>query len=299
MLNKPRAIPANPRAGTLKPARFLDPKSDLVFKKIFGEKQELTISFLNSILPLSEGHLIESVSYLPTEQTPRIPVMKNTIVDVKCTDQSGRIFIVEMQFNWSTNFMKRMLFGASRAYVQQLGKGEDYRSLCPVYGLSIINENFDDSKEWFHHYKTVNIKNPSKILPGLKLIFLELQKFKPQTFAHRKMGVLWLRFLREIDETVVDVPHDFLENPLLNQALEIAQESEYSAAELEAYDRYWDAVRVEKTIEHDAREEGKRESKRELARNMLLEGFDMQLIAKMTSLPLEIIQELKYGLQKE
>lgn len=273
----------------LKPSRFLDPKSDLVFKKIFGEKKELTISFLNGILPLPEGHLIQTISYLPSEQTPRIPTLKNTIVDVKCTDESGRVFIVEMQLNWSTNFMKRMLFGASKAYVQQLPKGEQYDSLCPVYGLGIINENFDSSEEWFHHYKTVNIKNPHKVLPGLELIFLELQKFKPQSFEERKMGVLWLRFLKEIDENVVDVPQEFLDNPFVHQALEIAQESGYSAAELDSYDKYWDAIRVEKTIAKDANELGRKE----VAKNMVLEGLEVSLIAKMTGLSIDVITDLE------
>ena len=274
--------------------------------------------------------MITSLEYLPSEQAPRIPTMKNTIVDVKCTDESGRIFIVEMQFNWFTSFMKRILFGVSKAYVQQLKKGEDYESLCPVYGLAIINENFDKSEEWFHHYKTVNIKNPSSVLPGLELLFLELQKFKPQTFEHRKMGILWLRFLKEIDENVVDVPTEFTENPLINQALEMTQESAYSAAELEAYDRYWDAIRVEKTIAVEARKEGEKiglekgekigiekgekigiekgekigidlgieKNRIETAKSMIIEGCEVHLIAKVTHLSVSAIKKLKSELNK-
>ena len=309
-----RETTRNKRRG-LKPARFLDPKSDLVFKKIFGEHKELTISFLNGILPLSEGHLIETIEYLPTEQTPRIPTMKNTIVDVKCTDESGRIFIVEMQFNWFTSFMKRILFSASKAYVQQLGKGENYESLCPVYGLAIINQNFDASEEWFHHYKTVNVKNPSMILPGLELIFLELKKFKPQTLEHRKMGVLWLRFLKEINESVVDVPIELAENPLISQALEMAQESAYSPAELESYDRFWDAVRVEETIAAEAMKLGIEKGEKlgiekgeklgiernrvETAKGMLVKGCEVQFIAEITTLSVEVIERLRIELESE
>src|SRR5271170_1111708 len=107
-----------------KPLRLLDPKSDIVFKKIFGQHPNLIKSFLNGILPLPEGRLIESLEYLTPEQSPRIPSMKNTIVDVKCTDQEGRIFIVEMQMTWSKSFLKRFLFGTSKAYVQQLEAGK-------------------------------------------------------------------------------------------------------------------------------------------------------------------------------
>src|SRR3569832_436696 len=124
---------------TFKPARFIDPKSDLDFKKIIDQNPDLVKSFLNGVLPLDDDHLIDHVDYILPEQSPRIPTLKNTIVDVKCTDQHGRIFIVEMQLNWTTNFKNRLLFGVSKAYVQQIHKGEDYQSLCPVYGLGIIN----------------------------------------------------------------------------------------------------------------------------------------------------------------
>jgi predicted transposase/invertase (TIGR01784 family) len=290
---------------TLKPARFLDPKTDIVFKKIFGQNPDLIKSFLNGVLPLAEGHLIEEVTYLPSEQSPRIPTMKNTIVDVKCTDQHGRIFIVEMQLHWTNTFTKRLLFGASKAYVQQLGNGEEYKSLCPVYGLGVINAVFDaETEEWFHHYRTVNVKDSKKILEGLELVFLELPKFKPQTFQHKKMGVLWLRFLREINDRLVDVPPEFTANPDLNKAMELAQESAYTPGELDSYDKYWDAIRVEKTFILDSyekgeqagraegREEGREKEKRDMARKMLQKGMDINMVRDLTELTVEDIKSL-------
>jgi len=80
---------------SFKPARFLDPKTDIVFKKIFGQNPDLIKSFLNGVLPLRDDQMIEEVTYLTAERSPRIPTMKNTIVDVKCRDQTGRIFIVD------------------------------------------------------------------------------------------------------------------------------------------------------------------------------------------------------------
>ena len=286
---------------TLKPARFLDPKSDIVFKKIFGQNPDLIKSFLNGVLPLPDDALIDDLTYLTPEQSPRIPTMKNTIVDVKCKDQRGRIFIVEMQLIWTSSFTKRLLFGASKAYVQQLNTGEEYQSLCPVYGLGIINEIFDrETEEWFHHYRTINVKDSTKILEGLELVFLELPKFKPQTFQHRKMGVLWLRFLKEMNDKLVDVPEEFIKNPDLSKAMELTQESSYSLAELEDYDKYWDAVSVEKTIivdsydkgKEEGREEGREEEKVDMARKMIQKGMDIQTISDLTDLPTEVIKSL-------
>src|ERR1700733_1845912 len=85
-------------------SRYLDPKSDIVFKKIFGQHPHLLKSFLNAVLPLPEDGLIESIHYLPSEQVPPIPAFKYTVVDVRCTDRQDRTFIVEMQIQWTTGF---------------------------------------------------------------------------------------------------------------------------------------------------------------------------------------------------
>ncbi len=77
----------------LKHGKLLDPKADVVFKKIFGQNKDLVKSFLNSLLPLPEDGLIESLEYLPSEQIPLTPLKKYSIVDVRCIDQKGRQFI--------------------------------------------------------------------------------------------------------------------------------------------------------------------------------------------------------------
>jgi len=274
---------------------LLDAKSDVVFKKIFGQHPDLIKSFLNGILPLPDDRLIESVVYLTPEQSPRIPSMKNTIVDVKCTDQKGRIFIVEMQLSWRASFKNRFLFGASKAYVQQMKRGKAYESLCPVYGLAILNESFEKSKEWFHHYKLTNVKDQDKSLEGLELIFIELQKFKPQTPEHRKIGLLWLRFLKEADE-LLSIPKEFEDNPDLAMAVELAQESAYTRAELDAYDHYLDAVRVEQTVRVDSYVEGEQSGSdkkaREVAKTLIADGMPLEKVCKITGLSPEEAKKL-------
>ncbi|MDR2775416.1 MAG: Rpn family recombination-promoting nuclease/putative transposase, partial [Tannerella sp.] len=71
-------------------ARYLDPKNDLIFKRIFGEHPNLLRSFLNAVMPLKADQQIESLEYLQTEQVPDNPAKKNSIVDVRCMDNYGR-----------------------------------------------------------------------------------------------------------------------------------------------------------------------------------------------------------------
>ena len=43
-------------------ARYLDPKNDLTFKRIFGEHPELLIKFLHAVMPLGTGKKLACLS---------------------------------------------------------------------------------------------------------------------------------------------------------------------------------------------------------------------------------------------
>ncbi|MCL2727170.1 MAG: Rpn family recombination-promoting nuclease/putative transposase, partial [Bacteroidales bacterium] len=69
-------------------AQYLDPKNDLTFKRVFGEHKHLCMSLINSMLPLENP--IETIEYQSNELIPELTdVLRNTIVDVRCTDSAG------------------------------------------------------------------------------------------------------------------------------------------------------------------------------------------------------------------
>jgi predicted transposase/invertase (TIGR01784 family) len=295
--------------------RYLDPKNDLTFKKIFGEHPHLLISFLNNVLPLEEGRKILSIEYLPAELTPSIPLFKHSIVDVRCKDNEDRQFIVEMQMLWTNSFMNRVLFNASKAFVKQLEKGEQYELLQPVYAVSLVNQNFDlETESYFHHYKIVNVEMPDKLMTGLEFVFIELPKVKARNLKDRALGVLWLRFMAEIKDLDESISAEFLEYKELKEASEILMESAFNSAELESYDRYWDSISVEKTIWHDARKEGltegreegkiegkiegKEEERDEIVGRAYREGVSIPLISKITGISENEVEDIlrKLGL---
>jgi predicted transposase/invertase (TIGR01784 family) len=280
--------------------RYLDPKNDLVFKRVFGEHPVILRSLLNALLPLPSDGKIVSLEYLPTEQVPQLPLLKRTIVDVRCVDQVGRQFIVEMQMSWTAAFMQRVLFSTSKAYVQQLEKGEQYELLQPVMGLSLLDDVFERSAEFYHHYKIVNVDAPERTIEGLELVFIELPKFR----ASGKDATLkeaWLRYLRETGAS--DAPEhvrmlqDELasQSPEIEEALSLAGESAFSRAELEAYDRYWDAIRSERTLisgkykdglkvgREEGREEGRKEEREAIVAKLVASGMSLEAARKVVS----------------
>ncbi len=238
--------------------RYLNPKADLTFKKVFGEHPDLIMSLLNALLPFeSADDEIEEIEYLTPELVPDTPLKKNSIVDVRCRDRCGRQFIVEMQMLWSSAFMQRVLFNASKAYVRQLDGNVRYELLQPVYSLSLVNDIFEpDLPGYYHDYRIVQVEHTDKVIEGLRFIFVELPKFTPQTYNEKKMQVLWLRYLTEIDDKTREVPGELLANPEIKKAVNQIEVSAYNDAQLLGYDDFWDAVRVEKTIVSDALRKG-------------------------------------------
>ncbi len=291
-------------------AKYLDPKADLTFKKVFGEHPDLVISLLNALLPFkTKEEEITDVTYLQPEMVPENPWRKNSIVDVRCRDGRGRQFIVEMQMLWSEEFMQRVMFNSAKAYVRQLEQGEKYELLEPVYSLNLVNEVFEkDIPEYYHYYRMVHEMYSERVIDGLHLVFVELPKFKPHTMTEKKMHVLWLRYLTEIEEKTREVPKELLDNREIRKALTIVEESAYSPEQLMGYEKFWDIISTEKTFISSAlrkglaegraegiekgRAEGEQSKALDIARNLKTIGICNADIMKATGLTEEEINNL-------
>ena len=158
---------------------------------------------------------------------------------------------------------------------------------------------------YYHYYHLVHDLDSNKVLDGLHIVFVELPKFKAKNLTEKKMQILWLRFLTEIDrDGADDVSQDLLDNPQTGEALEIVRESGLNDVERAAYEGFWDRVSIETskknrlaeaeaklnaaTAERDAAVEKLRQS----ARQMKADGLPVETIAKYTGLTAEEIARL-------
>jgi predicted transposase/invertase (TIGR01784 family) len=233
---------------------FADPKTDFVFKRIFGaaERKPLLIALLNHLLELEGDHLILDLQHLSLEQHVAIPELKLSIVDVKCTDASGRRFVVEMQVAKVEGLERRIVYNVSKAYVLQLRSAGEYPTLCDVVGVTICN-----FKLWPTRLKKsgrfkvpmlsrwrMQEQHSGKVgLSQVQYAFLELPKYaagaEPQTMVDK-----WAYFFREAKNLNV-IPPALAEGPF-REALDVARTSSFSPEEWEAYERA-------KMAEQDAR----------------------------------------------
>ncbi|MBO7145172.1 MAG: Rpn family recombination-promoting nuclease/putative transposase [Salinivirgaceae bacterium] len=284
-------------------SKYLDPKADLTFKKVFGQHKNLVQSLLNALLPLPDGMEIKSVEYLTPENIPDNPAKKYSIVDVRCTDNYGRHFIVEMQSFWTQEFFSRTVFNAAAAYSGQLGRGISFAELKDVYALSLVNEEsfcFSDDGDCIQEYYLMNKRHTEDIRTNISLIFVELPKFNPTNKGDKAMKKLWLKFLTEINENTIDAAPELLENKEISQALEIVRSSAYTPGELAAYQKYLLDTSIEKSAfegerrrgREEGRAEGREEEKLEIARNLKKAGIDIKIIVQSTGLTTDEIAKL-------
>ncbi|MDR3296736.1 MAG: Rpn family recombination-promoting nuclease/putative transposase [Prevotellaceae bacterium] len=264
-------------------SRYLDPKNDLTFKRVFGEHKHLCMSLLNSLLPLTQP--IVSIEYEPNEMVPVKPEYKNSLVDVSCVDAIGRRFIVEMQMLWTDSFMSRMLLNASKALVRQLGKGEEFEELQPVYALSLVNRNFrKDTEEHYHRYLITDVAAVDQQIKGMEFVFVELPKFKAKNITERRLQILWLRYLTEINEATESAPADLVANAEVKEAMECVERFSYTEAELIAYEKFRDAVMTHRSMLRDSEKVGAKKKAFSVTANLLKKGMSVSEIAEVTGL---------------
>ena len=305
--------------------RYLDPKADLTFKRVFGEHPDLVISLLNALLPLNKGEEIQSVEYLTPFHAPDNLFFNENVVNVKCTNNNGSHFFVQIQTFWAPSFSLHVKPNSSKAYISKLGKriGMNYQE--PVFSLNLVREIVDaDVDNYYHFYDIVQDDLTERIIDNFHLVFVELPKFTPHTMNEKKMQVLWLRYLTEIDGYMETVPQELLDNPEINKAMEVVEESAFSPEQLLGYDKFWDIIRTETTLYNsgvrqgreegeaiglekgreegraEGREEGRAEGREEgraeivmaIARRMKSKGSSFADIQELTGLSEEEIRDL-------
>ncbi len=223
---------------------FADPKTDVIFKKIFGEKAHkgLLIELLNALLELDDAHRIVDIEYLSPEQVPPRRDLKLSILDVKCTDVRGTRYVVEMQVIEVEGFQKRVVYNACKAYTTQLGVGGPYPGLNDVIAVTICDFVLWPQKAEDGGYRVPMLsrwRNQEQHggelgLHEVQYVFLELPKGdadkRPRTTVDR-----WAYFFREAGE-LDHIPEELAEAPF-GEALEVARTMNLTEEEWTEYER--------------------------------------------------------------
>lgn len=293
--------------------QFLNPRTDLAFKKIFGSGQsrDILLSFLNAILHLQSPYQIVDITIVDPYQAPKIAGLKNSYLDVKAVDESGKSYIIEMQVLNVESFEKRILYNACKGYANQIGSGEDYHLLNDVIAITVTNfVLFPERDSTISQFK-LRADDGDVYSDDLELVFAELPKFKQTEQQLTSVIDKWLFFLKHADDLTV-VPSNLSSVPEIKHALEIANRATWTEKELEEQERFEIAIQdqrgaislAEKKAEARGKAEGIAEGKAEgkaegitegvesVAINLLRSGMAIEQVATVCGLSVEQLNKL-------
>ena len=221
--------------------KFINPKVDYAFKKIFGTQQskDILISFLNAIIYNGEK-TIKDLTIVNPFNPGKIISLKETYLDVKAVLVDGSIVIIEMQMARMTAFNKRVAYNLSKAYANQLDKGENYPLLNPAIALTITDfilfKNTDDNINKDDYINKFVFQEETKkykcLEKELRLIFVELPKFKKSLSELKNLTDKWIYFLQEA-ASFDKIPENLGEVAEIEQALNMANFINMTPEELE------------------------------------------------------------------
>jgi len=215
--------------------RFINPKTDLAFKKIFGSdsSREILADFLDSLLYGHRG-VIADVEIINPWLAPKIRGVKDTYLDVRARLKDGRQVIIEMQVLNVEGFEKRILYNAAKAYSVQLPSGGDYADLSPVIALTLTD--FVMFQGLGPYLSRFTLKEKDFLLDypqdDLELVFVELPKFGKSLGELESQAERWLYFIRHAKDLTA-IPAEFQADPPLRHAFDLANAAQLSPEEEE------------------------------------------------------------------
>ena len=189
---------------------------------------------------------------------------------------------IEVNNNSSLEVLERNMEYAHRLYSKKIRRGEENYQYTQVIQFNLNNFAFKGNDKIVDIYTVTNDDN---IGLSNKLIFVQI--YVPN--LRKKWYTKGMKSLSEEEKYILalvemdlDKLNDLGGENIMDEYVKEAEEVSFEGGVGEAYDKEW-----------ALRDQGKRESKKEIAKNMLNEGIDINIIIKCTGLTNEDINALK------
>ncbi|NEO48484.1 MAG: Rpn family recombination-promoting nuclease/putative transposase [Moorea sp. SIO4A3] len=270
--------------------RFISPKTDFAFKKIFGssESKEVLISFLNALIYQGESR-INNLEIIDPYNAGYTTELKDTYLDVKAILNDGSTVIIEMQVLNVPAFDKRVIYNLAKTYSTQLKYGEGYSKLKPVIALTITDFTmFEQTDRYLTRF--LFQEEQEKFIyrnQHLTMVFVELPKFSRSLEDLETASEKWIYFMKEAPNLEA-IPDTLSEIPEIAQALTIANQANMSRKDLEELHKREVFMEDRKGEIRQALEQGREEGR------LLMQGLiSRQLEGKLGAIPSEILEEIQ------
>lgn len=284
----------------------INPKIDLVFKKLFGseENKDILLSLINAILPLHQQ--IAEISLKNPYNVSDYAEGKLSILDIKAQDENGVQYDIEMQIRGSDFYGKRALFywakmfGSQLDYVVDDTKDKDveigYSDLKKCIVISLMDFNYFEDKKYNRYFtlKDGDTNETHKGLDYLDLYFIELKKFKGKLQTVKTTLERWITFLNNAHKYTKDnLPQELAEVKEIRKASLKLDTMYLDEKEKRYYEGQQKFLIDENSRLKEAIEKAEINSKTEIAKNSITAGLTNEIIVQITGLTTEQVQALR------
>ncbi len=271
---------------------IIDPRIDVVFKKLFGHQKHkhLLMSLINAIV--SEQDQVQDITILnPYNERDHLKD-KLSIMDIKAMGIHGQTYLIEMQLCDEAHYDKRALYYWSKAYSQQLSIGCHYGHLGKVIGIHILNFVSVANNDQYHNvFKLRNMHNDGIFCEDLELHTIELSKFEAnlgpelQDIVEKAQTSLdrWVAFLTRARELGANGLAAQLDEVEIHQALDVLKQMSLTEAEENSYDSRMKWLWAVEGSLVKAKADGRQEERSRLQTLLQAKGFSAQDIAAVFS----------------
>jgi predicted transposase/invertase (TIGR01784 family) len=287
----------------------INPKIDLVFKKLFGseDNKDILLSLVNAILPHYQQ--IARLELRNPYNLSDYVEGKLSILDIKAEDEKGIQYDIEMQIKGSDFYGKRTLYYWAKMFGSQLDYANDendkkdgigYSDLKKCIVISLMDFSFFDDK-LYHRCFTLKNRETNEIhkdLDYLDLYFVELKKSKKDLKFAQTILERWISFLNNASKYTKDtLPEELAEIKEIRKAIAKLEAMYLDKKEREHYESQQKFLLDQnsrlKSAVTKAVAKAEVKTQTEIAKNAILKSFDNQVISEITGLTIKEIEKLR------
>ncbi|WP_318011019.1 Rpn family recombination-promoting nuclease/putative transposase [Clostridium sp. FP1] len=278
----------------------------LVSKLLFGDEKnkDLLIELLNAILKMPQDEL-EEIELINTELLREFAEDRKGILDVRAKTKNGEHIDIEIQVLYTAYMAERTLFYWSKMYNGQIKSGDTYDKLEKCITINIVDFKCIDINKLHTSFHITEDETNEKLTDVLEIHYLELPKLFDDNVPkdEDEPVVQWMMFLQARNKEAFLMLAE--KNEKIRKAYNILEviskddkaRAAYESREAELHDQMTRLKSAREQGLKEGLEEGLKEGLKEAtiknAKNFLLMGLAVDMVAKGTGLSVGEVENIK------